>query len=315
MNTNTISSSQTSAPVKKNLQTVFSTRQYMISRDFELYYYSDLHLKPVPIHFHDYYEFYFFLEGNVSITIGERSYLVSPGDFLLIPPNTLHSPSMIDPDKPYRRFVLWISQEYCNQLLDTSTAFGYLMQYVSTTKNYLFSNDVVTFNTIHTRLFSILEEIQGNRFGKDAEILLQVNSLLLYLNRIVHSINNSLTPDHAQSVYQNLCEYISAHLEEDLSLSALSKEFFISKFYIAHLFKETIGLSVHQYIIKKRLSACKDALLGSIPISQLFLQYGFHDYSSFYRAFKKEYGMSPKEYRQSHLTVNDLQKDITSAPH
>ena len=112
-----------------------------------------------------------------------------------------------------------------------------------------------------------------------------------------------------------MCEYISAHLEEDLSLSALSKEFFISKFYIAHLFKETIGLSVHQYIIKKRLSACKDALLGSIPISQLFLQYGFHDYSSFYRAFKKEYGMSPKEYRQSHLTVNDLQKDITSAPH
>ncbi len=306
MNTTAIHSSPSHNKSKKNLQAVFSTRQYMISRDFELYYYSDLHLKPVPVHAHDYYEFYFFLEGNVSITIEDKTYFVSPGDFLLIPPNVPHSPSMIDPEKPYRRFVLWINQDYCSQLMETSTAFGYLMQYVSTTKNHLFSNDVVTFNTIHTRLFSILEEIQGNRFGKEAEILLQVNSLLLYLNRIVHSQNNSLTPTNAQSLYQNICHYISGHLDEDLSLSTLAREFFVSKFYIAHLFKDNIGLSVHQYISKKRLSACKDALLGSIPISQLFLQYGFHDYSSFYRAFKKEYGMSPNEYRQSHLTVNDL---------
>ena len=151
---------------------------------------------------------------------------------------------------------------------------------------------------IHTRLFSILEEIQGNRFGKEAEILLQVNSLLLYLNRLVHSQNNSLSPVSAKTLFQNLCEYITSHLTEDLSLTLLAQEFFVSKFYIAHLFKDTIGLSVHQYIMKKRLSACKDALLGSIPITQLFLQYGFHDYSSFYRAFKKEYGMSPNEYRQ-----------------
>lgn len=313
MNTNTNLNTKSYTPSKKNLQTVFSTRQYMISREFELYYYSDLHLQPVPVHTHNYYEFYFFLEGNVSITIEEKSHMVSPGDFLLIPPNTSHYPSMIDPDKPYRRFVLWISQEYCNQLLTSSTAFGYLMQYVSTTKNYLFSNDVVTFNTIHTKLFSILEEIQGNRFGKDAEIFLQINSLLLYLNRIVHTKNNSLTPDHAQTLYQNICEYISGHLSEDLSLTILSKQFYISKFYIAHLFKDTIGLSVHQYILKKRLSACKDALLGTIPISQLFLQYGFHDYSSFYRAFKKEYGISPKEYRQSHLTVSDLQNHTTTS--
>lgn len=296
---------------KRKLQTAFSTRQYMISRDFELYYYSDLHLKPVPIHSHDYYEFYFFLEGDVSISIEKKSYLVFPGDFLLIPPGIPHSPTMINPDKPYRRFVLWISQDYCARLMETSTAFGYLMQYVSTSKNHLFSSDTVTFNTIHTRLFSILEEIQGNRFGKEAEILLQVNSLLLYLNRIVHSQNNSLSPNTTQNLYQNLCSYIANHLDEDLSLSVLARTFFVSKFYISHLFKDTIGLSVHQYILKKRLSACKDALLGTIPVSQLFLQYGFHDYSSFYRAFKKEYGLSPKEYRQAHLTAADL---TSSAP-
>ena len=55
--------------MKKNLQTAFSTRQYMRSKDFEIYYYSDLGLSPVDSHSHDYYEFYFFLEGNVNISI------------------------------------------------------------------------------------------------------------------------------------------------------------------------------------------------------------------------------------------------------
>ena len=292
--------------MKKRLPTDFNTRQYMEPVDFELFYYSDVALASVAPHHHDYYELYFFLEGDVNYHIEDSMYRLTYGDCLLIPPGTSHYPIFLSHQKPYRRFVLWISQDYCTRLMDISTAFGYLMQYVSTTKNFLFSSDAVTFNTIHTRLFSILEEIQGNRFGKEAEILLQVNSLLLYLNRLVHSQNNSLSPVSAKTLFQNLCEYITSHLTEDLSLTLLAQEFFVSKFYIAHLFKDTIGLSVHQYIMKKRLSACKDALLGSIPITQLFLQYGFHDYSSFYRAFKKEYGMSPNEYRQSHLTVEDL---------
>ncbi len=46
--------------MKKNLQTQFSARQYMLSRDFEIYFYSDKSLSKVDAHSHDYYEFYFF---------------------------------------------------------------------------------------------------------------------------------------------------------------------------------------------------------------------------------------------------------------
>ena len=72
--------------MKKKLQTAFTTRQYMLSKDFEIYYYNEPASEKVSIHSHDYYEFYFFLEGDVCMKIGERSYLLKYGDIILIPP-------------------------------------------------------------------------------------------------------------------------------------------------------------------------------------------------------------------------------------
>ena len=53
--------------------------------------------------------------------------------------------------------------------------------------------------------------------------------------------------------------------------------------------------------IKKRMQASREAILGGENISQVYERFGFRDYSSFYRAFRREYGMSPKEYREERL--------------
>ena len=114
----------------KNLQTKFSTRQYMLSRDFEIYYYNEPASEKVSIHSHDYYEFYFFLEGDVSIWIEGEQYPLKYGDMVLIPPGIKHMAMVHGNEIPYRRFVFWISVEYCNQLMEVSSSYGYLMQNV-----------------------------------------------------------------------------------------------------------------------------------------------------------------------------------------
>lgn len=282
--------------MKKELQTKFITRQYMLSKDFEIYYYNDRTVPPhVAMHSHNYYEFYFFLEGNVKIQIRDKQYPLQYGDLILIPPTIYHRAVIENMDIPYRRFVFWISQEYCNHLLDISPDYVYLQQYVQIKDQYIFHNDRVAFNTIQSRILRLIEEQHSDKFGRLPKITLCVDDLILHLNRLIYEKNNPKSAQAAESLYQNLIEYIEGHLDESLTLDNLAREFYVSKYHIAHVFKDSLGLSIHQYITKKRLAFCREAIQSGENITQTYQSFGFGDYSSFYRAFKKEYGISPKD--------------------
>ena len=171
--------------MKKKLQTTFQQRQYMLSRDFELYYYEDRSLSKVDLHTHNYYEFCFFLEGDIEMQVGDNVHPIQFGDIMLIPPSLSHRSVIKSHDKPYRRFVFWISREYYDHLLQSSPDYAYIMQYVETEKCYIFHTDQITFNAVQSKLLRLLEEMHGEKFGRDAQIPICVNDLVLCLNRLV----------------------------------------------------------------------------------------------------------------------------------
>ena len=284
----------------KRRSSQFNTRQYMLSEAYEVFYYSDTHFRSVGNHSHDYYELYFFEEGAVTMVIGGKPYSLQSGDVIVIPPGIDHRALLTDPEKPYRRFVLWLTQAYLMTLEKRSPDYGYLLRRSADRGRYVYHFDLPTFNALRTRLFTLLDEIHADRFAREAAIELSISDLLLYLGRTVYEQEQRRDRKEQLSRYEAITQYVDEHLDEHLSLDTLARQFYLSKYYLVHLFRENTGLSVHQYILKKRLAACCDAMRGGVAVGEVCRQWGFGDYSAFYRAFRKEYGMSPSAYLELH---------------
>lgn len=297
--------------MRQDLRTSFIKRQYMQKEDFELYYYSDQQPQQVPVHTHDHYEFYFFLDGRVAIRIQRKLVRLQAGDVVIIPPGVRHQavqdPGHADkPAPPYKRFVLWISQDYLQKLMSPGSDYSILLQasHSAPRSGRVLHMDEITFNSIQARIFSLLEEIHTARFGREVFIFLGLADLLMRLTRTAYEQENrTALSGPSGSLYENTVRYIENHIEEPLTLDVLADNLHTGKYYLAHLFKEKNGISLHRYITDKRLSLSLDALFAGEQAGEACRKFGFSDYSAFYRAFLRRYGVSPREYLRQHRRI------------
>jgi AraC-like DNA-binding protein len=100
---------------------------------------------------------------------------------------------------------------------------------------------------------------------------------------------------------QKVLHYITEHIQEDLSLEGIASYMFISKYHLSHAFSREVGVSVYRYIMLRRLMMARQLLLSGEPAGQVCRSCGFADYTSFYRAFKSEYGVSPRTFAANEM--------------
>lgn len=286
--------------MSRHYHSQFDKRQHMTEADFEIFFYEDKDVFDVSMHRHDYYEIYFFLEGNLSYQIGKNRYPLQYGDVCLIPPGVFHRPHFVDGTQAYRRIVLWISPEYLRRLATLQPEILYCYEYSDKINCHHFSCDFSSAQILFGKLIEIIEEHQRLSAFHQPMLDCCITSMLLSVNRIVYQREQPAVNIRQTFLFSNLCDYINSHLEEDLSLDKLAREFYVSKYHISHVFKEHMGLSVHQYLIKKRLDASKNAILSGMALHEVASAYGFQDYTNFFRAFKREFGMSPKEFKEAY---------------
>lgn len=275
----------------------FNPRQYMQSRDFEAFYYNDSYLKDVALHHHDFYEMYFFIGGTVSYIVESRSYTLQTGDIMLISPTELHQPVFGNHPLGYTRIVIWISRDYLFSL-DESGALASCFAPDSENHRNLLRLDVKTQSRLFDLALDVANELSSENdvYGRTMAAA-KLNELLVSLNRIKRDSKGATEPDGSmQTTLTGVIEYINDNITQPLSLDYLADKFYVSKYHLIRKFKDEVGTSVHRYITQRRLIFAKQLMLEGVPPSECPTRVGFSDYSSFFRAFKAEYGISPKEF-------------------
>ncbi len=133
--------------------------------------------------------------------------------------------------------------------------------------------------------------------------------LALVLQAFATEDPHHVKPEKARSVQFSLDEvfrYIHTHLTEDLTLEVLEKEFYVSRNHLMREFKKRTGQTIHNYILRARLDLCRSYIEQGYSITEVYRMGGFGGYNHFFKAFKKIYGTTPKEYY--HLYMQDSEK-------
>src|SRR5262249_21305547 len=135
----------------------------------------------------------------------------------------------------------------------------------------------------------------GGLFGESLLNALAVHLQSRYGLKPVRSAPRSRLP---KARLNRVIEYVDSHLEQEITLGALAEIAGMSSHYFSELFKQSLGISPHQYVLRRRIDRGRKLLHDpSISVSEAAIRSGFSDQSHFTKLFRRIVGVTPTRYR------------------
>ena len=270
-----------------------------LNEDFRLFHLKDSRAQKLDYHYHEFDKLILLLKGKVTYVVEGVTYFLKPWDLLLVQHNLIHRP-IIDPAEPYERIVIWLGREWVQSRSDPGEALDSCFDVAREQGFHLLRFDGERRLQYMQTIQRLEEALRSREFGagRMADTLCQ--QLLIGVNRdILRSRTAAEAPDsyRLDLKMEEVLKYITRHLEEDLSVDALAKQFYLSRYYLMHRFKAVTGYTIHQYVSQKRLLRAGELIRQGVPVMKAAEQAGFSDYSTFLRAFQNTFHMSPREFR------------------
>lgn len=257
-------------------------------------------------HFHKKYEIYYQVDGTRRYYIDDSAYLVNVGNIVLIGPDSIHKTGSVD-NVPYTRLVINFNREYLQELTDAFVGVDFFSCFDAGINVLQVSARRQT--AIALLMSRIWEQRDETGPREVAARKLQLAELLLHLGEYVDEavVKQAATGKIRNEIIDNVQRYLSANYKTRLSLPDIAAQFYISPYYLSHLFKKTTSLSVVEYINSIRLMAAKKLIeTTKLKISAVAEETGFTTTTHFSRIFKESTGISPQQYRKFyHSTLMD----------
>ena len=244
---------------------------------------------------HDGYELIYLKNGDITYLIDGKSYRVKKNSLIITRPGKRHIVLFNSPEI-YERYDI---------ILDENAVHMPFLQRIPD------NIDVLKLSEYQktAELFSKMDYYYKYFSGDDYKQLLinLVNEILCNAAIISEHAENSVpTSGYTENpIITAAIEYIENNIGVAFTLEELADELFISKSYLHQIFCEYLKISPQRYISGKRLMLIQKEIRSGQKPTQAYLKYGFSDYSTFYRAYKKLFGYSPSE-EGMHETVRKI---------
>lgn len=262
--------------------------------DFRMFHINDRQRKDFAFHYHDFNKIIIFLSGNINYTIEGKNYILKPYDIVLVNAGEIHRPSVLD-NSAYERIIIYVSTQFLGNYSEKEYNLNYCFERAK--KEH--SNVLRIASIEKSKLYQVCLELEHSftdqAFAKELYQKILFLEFMIQLNRTAISNHiNYLDSANGNTKLLQILDYINEHLTEEVTIDTLSEQFYLSRYYLMHFFKEETGYTIGNYITEKRLLLAKDLVQKGYSITEACFQSGFKNYSTFSRAFKKAFNTLPK---------------------
>lgn len=252
-----------------------------------------------PAHSHDSYELFIPLIDSLGFEVADYCYTIKRGDLLLLPPNVIHR-LVVTESEPLEYLYLQFTPRAMPENQELKDVVSALFDEHTDGSQSLKRLSKERFSYVYAAVKRLCME--GNR-----EVHRQFFCILFPLLQEIQFYGVHVGGTHDEfireegsrySLTDQIIDYISRHYADIRDLSFIYEVFHYSTVHVNTLFKTRMGVSLWHYILHIRLDRACDLLLSGVSAEETATACGFGDYSTFYRIFKKCYGMTPTECRR-----------------
>lgn len=244
-------------------------------------------------HIHPFHELVYCISGPMDYLVGSEQYHLQQGDILSIPAGISHAPLIPESmAEPYRRYVLWLSQEFVQM---TASLLSNDIQHTRFSRHLIHTSGTAR-EHLSQYFRRCVQECEQRQYRWETAVFGIATDLAVQLVRILHSSQDG-EPGKPEMLDQIL-SYVENHLAERITVADIAARFWVSQSTVSQLFRKKMGTSLYRYVTQRRLAESKLLIKSGLPMDQVSISVGFSDYSTFYRAFKAEFGQSPAQFRK-----------------
>ncbi|MBR4888302.1 MAG: helix-turn-helix transcriptional regulator [Clostridia bacterium] len=237
-------------------------------------------------------------EGSAEYLRDKVHTTLSPNDILLLPPGKARNVITPQSGKLYRHIALYIG----DGALQTIEKLEKPIPAIVLERGYhLIRTSGTQFEHLTSFADSILAEAQRGQ-GQVGRALLLAGRITTLLGLMIRYLQDDQSLSYEQGhLLSRIRNYVEHNLENKITLAETAHYFLVSESYISKLFRSQLDNSFYNYVIQRRLIAARRLIASGVPLEQIATQVGFADHAAFYRAFKKAFGVSPRQYRSEQL--------------